>query len=184
MFKARNISGEKQEDNSMSTIPYSDSPTNPVTGDRGENMVPAPINGADYRIIKDEPGEAVLINTSASSPVTYPEKVRIAVNEIPDVFKGSDIEAGLQQSGMIVPGSKKGLSILIQTTGAMLDSGNALFPYSAHLVMKLPKIVDLDASNVVTIVERLLGQLFETGEDNATNRLDSLLRGAVKPAGL
>jgi len=128
--------------------------------------------------VRELPTEVVLTNINA--PVGQPERLRIAFTDIADVFKGTDVEAPLSS----VNGSvNKGCSVLVQMTGVGSD-GTALYPYSAHLVLKVPYGPAPTAANVITMLQRLLGSLYATSATSPSTRLDSLIRGALAPVEL
>jgi len=163
---------------------YTNTATSPATDTR-DTIIPEPLNfAADYRVLKEAGGEVVLTNINC--PLTNPETIRIAFSEIADVFKGAAIEpSGDTMSSMGSQAWRKGASILVQMNGVGVASADsALFPYSAHLVLKIPYGADPEADDVVAIVNRLLGSLYDTGSDDPTARLDALLRGVLTPADL
>lgn len=159
------------------TVGNSNTATSPVTGAR--SLVPEPINfGADFRVVKESANEVVLANLVA--PLGQPEKIRIAWTEVPDVFKGSDLDPPSTSTNGAL---KKGCSILVQMTGVGSD-GSALYPYSAHLVLKVPYGPSTSAANIITMVQRLLGTLYATQATTPNTRLESLMRGAITPTEL
>jgi len=153
----------------------SDTATSPVTPTRA--FPPAPINfGADWRIIRDTGTEILL--TNLLSPMDQPEQIRVAYSEISDIFKGTGLTA---KSTSAVTQNTKGASILIQLTGMGNDAAGLLYPYSAHLVLKVPFGTDPAASDITMIIKRLLGSLYATGSDSCVSRVEGLIRGSLKP---
>lgn len=167
-------------------IAAGDTATMPVTPSR--SITAAPINyRADWRVISEKAGEVVM--TDILRDLALPETIRIASAEIADIFKGSPIEAPVVLGGT---GSaiKKGISILIQLNGiSTITNGTSQdgYPFQAHLVLKIPlggRQETITAANIDSIVGRLLGHLYSTGEGSTTNRLEALLRGSLVPTDL
>jgi hypothetical protein len=155
-------------------------PTDPATGTRTIN--PVPVNfAADYRVVSEKPGEVVLTNISA--PLGSPQSVRISFSEIADVFKGTPVEVPAEADSLNAR-QKAGMSLLVQVTGCAVSGEVQQFPYSAHLVLKLPYGPEPGYADVIDLVELLLGTLYETGLTTAETRLDSLMHGSLTPPDL
>lgn len=160
---------------------YSNTPTVPVTPARTADA-PQPINfGEDFRVLREAPGEVVLTNIHA--PIQNPETIRIAFSEIADVFKGTSIEANTDAVNMN-SGMKRGCSILTQMTGVGVDANGVRFPYSAHLVLKIPYGPEPTWTSVAQVISRLMGSMYDTGEATIETRMDGLLRGVLTPPDL
>lgn len=135
--------------------------------------------GADFVVKSDEPGEVIL--TNLTSPVVYPEKMRISSSEVANVYNGSSIEPSLYAP------TKRGTSLLVQlsevwkVTDTVDASIEAALPVTAHLVIKVPNHELVTPAAVQTLVGRLISGLYETG-DLSTTRLTALLRGSLKPS--
>lgn len=161
------------------TLSYANTPTTPVTE---REFAPDPLNfGADYRVLREGANEVVLTNISA--PLNDPETIRVAFTEIADVFKGTSVEP----TSSAIPDNvamKRGCSLLVQMNGVGADTNGARFPYSAHLVLKVPYGPDPEAADIEKILQRLIGTLYSTGDEEMTSRVDSLLRGALAPSEL
>lgn len=162
------------------TIPNTDTATSPVTGAR--SFVPVPTNyAADWRVVSEGPNEVVLSNLL--SPLEAPEKLRVSFSEITDIFKGSSIapaEASLTTNGR----TKKGTSILVQLTGGGTDATGIQYPWSCHLVLKIPYGPSPTYANIVTMIQRMLGHLYGTKDTTIQTRMESMLRGSITPAEL
>lgn len=160
-------------------IDITNTPTSPVTEERVVN--PAPVNyNADWRISDQKPNEVTLVNLN--SALDAPMKVRVAWSQVPDVFKNSGVEPSSTWSGDT---KRQGVSVLIQLTGASLNGeGLGPFPWSAHLVMRLPVGGGVDHEDILQIVTLLLGHLFDTGASDLASRTEALLRGAIAPVDL
>lgn len=135
--------------------------------------------GADFVVKSDIPGEVIL--TNLTSPVVYPEKMRISSSDVANVYNGSSIEPSLYAP------TKRGTSILVQltevwkVTDTVDTSIEAALPVSAHLVIKVPNHELVTPAAVQTLIGRLISGLYETG-DLSTGRLTALLRGSLKPS--
>lgn len=135
--------------------------------------------GADFKIKSDAPGEVIM--TNLTSPVVYPEKIRISVSDVANVYTGSSIEPSLYAP------TKRGTSLLVQlteiwkVTDTVDSTFEAALPVSAHLVIKVPNHELVTPAAVQTLVGRLISGLYETGSTDTT-RLTALLRGSLKPS--
>lgn len=164
---------------SFSVINNMDTATSPAT-DRSESLVPAPINYADWRVSQDEPNEVILTNLSV--PLEQPETVRFAVREVKDIFVGSKIDPPIM-TGTASYG-KRGISGLVQTTVVGGDVGGTLYPARVGISFVVPLGAAPTADDMIVLINRLLGHLYETGEDTPNSKLDALLRSALKPSGM
>lgn len=157
---------------------FDDTATVPATV---RTLVPSPINyGEDFRVISEAPGEVIL--GAIAAPLARPETLRIAYSEIADVFKGTKIT-----NNLLATGQKGGISLLVQLNSSIADDNAAIFPISAHLVIKYPNGVmtpESETDNVRELVEHLLGHLYETGETSPASRIASMLRGSLTPVEL
>lgn len=162
-------------------------PTSPVTPSR--SIEASPLNFAsDWRVVGEKPGEVTLVNIQ--DPVVGATQLRFAYSSIDDIFKNTSISApGPESQG--APVTKAGVSLLIQATGVSTTDGSPgqqLFPWSAHLVLRVPTESSLglssDDGSVLQMLALVLGSLYETGDSTVNDRLDSLLHGALKPAGM
>lgn len=160
--------------------------TIPVTPERSLN--PVPLNYAsDWRVASEGPGEIVLSNIV--SGVNEPLTLRIAFSEINDVFKGTKVRPNTTAGDL----NRQGASVLVQLAGTAFDPAQSAanvqrFPWSAHLVLKLPYGAmfsgGMEADDVLSILNGLLGSVYEQGEGEPQHRLDALLRGALRPVAL
>lgn len=159
-----------------------DTATNPVTADR--NIAANKLNfNANYRVVSEAANEVVLANLSA--PLDAPETIRVAWSDITDIYKGTKVCAPTQTDGNTI--SLRGVSILLQVNGAVYDTGTGTgiyFPYSAHLVLKVPVGLTITGSVILSMLGVLMGSLFETGDADVTDRVASLLRGSLAPPDL
>jgi len=162
------------------TFQATDTTTSPATGVR--SFGPVPINyAADWRIVSEKPNEIVM--TNITSPLDNPEKIRIAYSEVNDIFKGSDL--ALDPSAAVNSQAKKGASILIQLTTGAVDSVTGLtFPFSAHIVLKMPLGAAPGNTEFGTVMNRLLGHFYDTQATSSASRLAALLRGSLEPVGM
>jgi hypothetical protein len=134
----------------------------------------------DFRLKANNPGEAVIVNVT--TPVDRPEKIRTAYSEIADIYKNTGIDES------VTAPSKKGVQILSQVTEtwSLLDDSAADYridlPVSAHLVVKIPACEHIAESDVVELVGRAIGAIYDAETGNW--RVSSLVRGALVPQGL
>lgn len=135
--------------------------------------------GTNFRVKGEEPGEVVL--TNLTSPRDRVETLRFGFSEVKDVYKNTSIDQSVQAA------SKAGVQILsgVYDTYSLTDDTDAGYrvdlPVSAHLVVKIPNSEYIAASDVLELVMRAVGGLFE-GETAATTRIESMLRGSLKPS--
>lgn len=130
-----------------------------------------------FKLLSNSPNEAVYVNVAGA--LDQPNKVRHAVQTVPDMFKGLDIEPDAGQR-------TDGLSILSQIieTWKVEDAANTAFnpyylPVSAHMVIKLP-IDALITSNVLgSLFLRLAGSIWGAPGQTLAQAWDPLLRGAT-----
>lgn len=136
---------------------------------------------ADWRVKQDEPDEAIL--TNLSSPVVYPERMRISGSDVANVYSGSSVEPSLYAP------TKKGRSILVQVNEIwkVTDTADATYevalPVQCHLVIKVPNHELVTPAAIQTLIGRAVSGLFETGSTDTT-RVGSLLRGSLLPTDL
>lgn len=137
--------------------------------------------GADFRVTRDDAGEAKV--TNLTSPLDQPESFRFAHSTVQDVYKNTGIDPTLYYA------SRRGTQILCQLTDvySVTDSSSpdylALLPVEAHLVVKVPNNDLLTPERVEALITRMLAGLYETDQNQYT-RLSGLLRGALLPSTL
>jgi len=142
------------------------------------NFVRANTNyGVDWCEKSRTSGESIIVNTNSSND--RPEKIRIAYNEVKDVYQNSGIDPAYYAP------SRKGFSLVSQITevGRITESIDGSFvdvPFSAHLVIKGPAHELVTSTVIETLLKRLLSSLYN---DNVTSltRLSELMKGAVTP---
>lgn len=158
------------------SVNYTDTPINGVSSlvfNRGL------LNFAkDFKVKSEEPGEILL--TNLTSPVVYPEKIRISVSDVANVYNGSSVEPSL-----FAP-TKKGTSLLVQVTEIFkvtdsVTSQEVALPVSVHFVVKVPNHELVTPTIVEDLIGRALSCLYDTGV-STTTRLTALLRGSLKPS--
>lgn len=142
------------------------------------NFVRANTNyGVDWVKKEEVAGQTKIVNINSSND--RPEQIRIAYNEVKDIYAGSSIDPTYYGP------SKKGFSLVTQITevGRVTESTTGEFydlPFSAHLVIKAANDELVTASVIETLLKRLLSSLYN---DNVltTTRLAQLLKGACTP---
>lgn len=133
----------------------------------------------DFRVKSVNPGKEVVL-TNITSPIDRPEKIRIAYQDIANVYSGTGIEPSLSAP------TKRGVSVLAQVTDviSVTDDTDADYrvdlPLSCHLVLKVPSSEHIDAKMVETVIGRLLSSLYDSGALDAS-RLEAILRGSLVP---
>lgn len=160
-------------------VPYTDTP---VSGSPTLNLGLMPVNfPVDFSVMEDVAGEVIVTNSTCA--VDRPERFRFAASDVKDVYKGTDIDPNLYTP------SRRGVSVVIQLTDvySLTDDTNtsyqAALPVSGHLVLKMPNNALLTGDMVKTFLSRLVDGAFTTGLVD-TARLQSLLRGSLRPKGL
>lgn len=153
------------------------------TGVTGVTSLTVPLSilnyPADYRVKMDEPDEMRLVNVT--SPLDRPETIRIARNDVSDIYRGTSIERSVQSV------QKSGVSVLCQLTDiykysdtSVADAQEEYLPISGHIVLKFPKHEAMTASVLLDFVKRLLATLYPTGS-TSDSRLSAIIRGSLKP---
>lgn len=162
----------------MTTISkgYTDTPTtaNPVL------TLPRPnLNwNEDYRVTKNTGDETVMINLN--SPLDRPEKVRLAVSKVANVYGGTDIDPSVHAP------TKRGISILAQRTSTLSVTDETAsndridLPLSFHIVAKIPVSEHITADIVQQELARTFSTLFDTDVETS-GRLNSIMRGSLTP---
>ena len=136
---------------------------------------------ADFRTKENGTDEVKIVNTTA--PIDRPETIRFAYSEIKDVYKNTDIDPSAYAT------SRKGVQILAQINEvfSLTDDTDATYrvdlPVQAHVVIKVPACEYITSSDVLGLVDRLNGCLFDAQTMDAS-RLQALLRGVLEPSEL
>lgn len=147
---------------------------------------------ADFAVTENSAKAVVLANTAVD--VDDKETIRFAIQDINNIYTGSDIDPV-----MYAP-SKKGKSMVVSLNdtltvrnykGTSENPGDIeseyKYPVSAHFVVKFPTTANLEASDLVTLVNRMLGLAYNTtngtgGAPSDPNaRINKLMRGVLNP---
>lgn len=134
--------------------------------------------GKDFRVQDHSKGTAEL--TNLTSPIDRPERVRWAETNVPNIYKGTDIDPS------VFAPSTRGFSLLSQITEtfSVTDDTDPMFrvdlPISAHLVIKAPASEFISAEDILLVVGRLISTLYDTGSTDPA-RLKALIRGSLVP---
>ena len=125
--------------------------------------------------------EAVLANLT--SPLGAVETIRFAVNDVSNVYSGTQIQPTLWAT------SKHGVSMLVQLNEifSITDTADTSFrqdlPVSAHIVLKVPDSEFITGDVMKTIIGRLVDAMFDSGVVTS-GRLAALARGSLLPSGV
>lgn len=148
----------------------------PISGGTPKTLALDPINfGSDFRVLRNTGDELIL--TNITSPIDRPERVRIAMKEVKNVYQGTDVSISAQAA------SRKGvnLHVQLQQNFSTLEAERVIhLPVSTSITIKIPASEQLTAADVKSSVSRLLASLFETGSDSDA-RLTALLHGSLEP---
>lgn len=147
-------------------------------------VIPSLSYATDFSVKTETANELVL--TNVTSPLDQPETLRMAIQNINNIYSGT----GIDPSVMSV--SKRGVSLVVQLNDILRvsqsDAENTCcgesvmdFPISAHIVLKVPIVQYVDAETVLTVLKRNVAACFDTNGVTA-DRLNSMLRGALKPS--
>lgn len=135
-------------------------------------------NPADYKIVEAEKGSTVVSNMK--SPLSGPQLIEYSVKDITDIYPKKN---GLDKS-LILP-SRAGKNVLVKVMEnweITHEDGKtkSIVPVSAHLVLKLPKYVEVGKEPILHLMQTLFGSAF-TFETNDDTRIQALLRGGTTP---
>lgn len=137
-----------------------------------------PNYASDFKLKKEVPGELILVNTK--SPAGTENTIRIAQQEIRNIYASTDIARPYQLQ------STAGLSVVVQNREivAVSDPNDPTYegyaPLSAHIVLTVPKYIDITDTVVLTLLQKTFGMLFNANDDTPA-RVLTLLRGALRP---
>lgn len=154
----------------------------PISGATPITVTRPVINfGEDFRERKQTESELVLVNLT--SPLDRTEKVRYSVQNVANVYTGTDIDPSVHAP------VRRGVSLLIQRTATISvtddSAGNARvdLPVSFHIVAKVPVSEHIDASLIEQELLRTLSMAYETNSSD-TSRINAMLRGSLAPKDL
>lgn len=147
---------------------------------------PIRLNPDKYAYITQRAGEVVL--TNLASPLGRPEKVRVAIENIADVYKGTDISPAFETQ------NKSGKSLVLQVTNSFTKTytdgvsscccgdNEQVLPLATHIVWKYPDDADVTVDMLQEELERLISTLDRpnsSGNVDIKTTLASLMRGGV-----
>lgn len=136
---------------------------------------------ADWRVLSDQPGEAILINRT--SPFDQQESIRFSQREVKDVYAGSDIDPAARAT------TKSGKSTYIELKGVWSETDTVdatyqrLLPYKVGITLNVPTNSSVTADMALAQFLRAMGSVFETGTVTSAG-INNLLRGVLKKADL
>lgn len=138
---------------------------------------PATINySADFAKKTADASSVVIANLT--SPLDRIETIRYAAQRVSNIYSGANIEPGYYSP------VKSGMSILIQDNTVLTDEVDGVrvdYPFSAHIVMRVPLSAVVTESVLNAVINRLIGACYEQSGTTPAPRLNKLIRGAVLP---
>lgn len=140
------------------------------------------VYASQFRCKSTTPQEAVLANIT--SPLDRQERIRLAYKEVSDVYSNTGINPAY------FPPSKQGVQLLAQVNDIwrLVDSEDASWrqdlPLSAHLVVKVPACENISQADILELLGRLVGALYDATTGTDAWRITELLRGVLVPKGL
>lgn len=154
--------------------------TNTAAGTANGSTIKLDI-AASYAVKSQSSSEVIL--TNLTSPDDQPETVKIAVQEIKDIYANTGIDPNYYAQ------SKKGRSIVVsfQDDYRITDSelGITDCPIQAHVVLKVPQNQNVSVEQVTNVIDRLYSFLYNinaAGTALSDDYISRLLKSAVKPA--
>lgn len=154
---------------------YTDSSKTPLSV-----SVPNLTYASDFSVRDEKSTEIIITNTT--SPLDQPETIRFAWQTVGNVYNNTDIATENQAI------TRRGLQLLTQVNDIIRvtpdsESGHCDcaydLPISAHLVLRVPLNNNVTADTVMQVALRCVATLFDGS--NSTSRLNSMLRGSLKP---
>lgn len=148
--------------------------------------VPQLSYATDFSVKTDTPNEVVI--TNVTSPLDQPETIRFGIQNIRDIYNGTSVDP----TAMSV--ARQGVSLVVQlndilrvtpeesSTSCCCGEGFQDYPISTHIVIRTPVASPITADVVLSVVKRNIAALFGEGADVTSARLNSMLRGALKPS--
>lgn len=146
----------------------------------------------DFAVTENTAKSVVL--TNAAVDVDDQETIRFAIQDISNIYAGSSIDPV-----MYAP-SKKGKSVVVSINdtltvknikGTQETPGDTeseyKYPVSAHFVVKFPSTANLEAADLVTLINRMFGLAYDSvnstgGAPSTPNaRVNELMRGVLNP---
>jgi hypothetical protein len=121
--------------------------------------------------------------TNGTSPLDSPETVRTKIQNIGNIYDGTQILPSYFAT------SKAGRSIFIQLNDILTatDSADSTYrvdlPFSGHVELKFPTHALITGDMLLAFYERLMSMAFATGVVTKS-RLEALMRGTTKPTNL
>lgn len=135
-----------------------------------------PLDTENYAVKADEPTECILVETT--SPADQPSSIRYAIQNVADVYSGSDVDpvnkAASKKGKSVVVGIRNILRVTNDTTGEFVD-----YPVKCNISFTFPISANLDATDVGKVCSRAAGLIIEPAGAAIINRL---MRGSLKPS--
>lgn len=134
---------------------------------------------ANFATMEDSDKKSVI--TNRTSPIDQLETMRFQLTDVSNVYTGTNIDPSVYAT------SKSGLSLVVQVNDILrvVDTVDPTYqvdlPMSAHMVIKMPKSQYITAANVEVLISRCVAGLYDT-DSTGTTRIDSLVRGSMRPS--
>lgn len=142
-----------------------------------------PVTFTNFALVESEGGECVITNTT--SPLGRPEQVRFNAYPVDNIYKGTGITEGYQapdRTGVrIVANVHETWALEAESTNEVAPGYH--LPVSAQVTLAVPNCEYIAGSDLVELAIRAISSLFDTGTVTSA-RLESLVRGALIPAGV
>lgn len=135
--------------------------------------------GSDYRVISDDDSSCLI--TNIKTPVDQPDTIRVATQDVANIYSNTSLKANQ------ISAARQGVSVVLQENSVykVIDTDLPLaatyLPVSMHLVLKVPTGYSIPEADLISQIKRLLGALYE---EDGTFRIQTLVKGAVKPKNL
>lgn len=142
------------------------------------SLVPLTPAAASIVWKKDEPGEAIIDNASAT--LTQPNTIRYAYTQIADVYAKTGVSPLATQR-------REGFSLLteVNETWMVYDDASTLYtpyylPVRAHMVLRLPIDAQVTAAATTALINRLIGALTREAHATIVGAIGPYMHGVVR----
>lgn len=138
---------------------------------------------ADFAVKENTTDKVVL--TNRTSPLNQPEYIRYGYQNVSNIYSGTGIDPSVMAT------TKRGVSVVgqVDDTISVTCASEAscdktiMLPVSAHWVIKTPISQYISTEMLLDLLLRAVSTAFATTEVGS-NRLEAIIRGALKPVGM